>query len=57
MRTNLAECPGIAVTREPRAASLFRKTLFRKRHFRKTQGRRGGESESLEEEDIEIGNS
>jgi len=28
-----------------------------KMSFTKTQGRRGGESESLEEEDIEIGNS
>ena len=48
MRTNFAETAReIAQFREPRAASLLAKT----------QGRRGGESESLEEEAIEIGNS
>jgi hypothetical protein len=42
LRTNFTECPGIAFTREPRELN---------------QGRRGGESESPEEEAIEIGNS
>ncbi len=47
LRTNFAEVPGKThQTWEPREASLHSKT----------QGRRGGESESLEEADIEIGN-
>src|SRR5580698_3618031 len=47
LRTNFAEMPGNRS--DPGAASS--------KSFQKTQGRRGGESESLEEEDIEIGNS
>ena len=48
VRTNFAENAWeIAVTREPRE----------KTSFFQDQGRRGGESESLEEEYIEIGNS
>jgi hypothetical protein len=43
MRTNFTDMSGKSqFTREPRE---------------RLQGRRGGESESLEEEDIEIGNS
>ena len=46
MRTNFAEMPG--KSQYPGAAK--QKVVFQ-------DGRRGGESESLEEEDIEIGNS
>ncbi len=42
MRTNFAEMPGKSQDSGSRE---------------RNQGRRGGESESLEEEDIEIGNS
>ena len=47
MRTNFAEMPGKSLS------SGSREMESRSRD----QGRRGGESESLEEEDIEIGNS
>jgi hypothetical protein len=48
MRTNFAEMPGKSLSSGSREQQVF---------FAKTQGRRGGESESLEEEAIEIGNS
>jgi hypothetical protein len=48
MRTNFAEMPGKSLSPGSREQHVF---------YWKTQGRRGGESESLQEEDIEIGNS
>ncbi len=48
MRTNFAEMPGNRIKPGSRERNVF---------ILKTQGRRGGESESLEEEYIEIGNS
>jgi hypothetical protein len=48
MRTNFAEMPGNRSYPGSREQNVFTS---------KTQGRRGGESESLQEEDIEIGNS
>jgi hypothetical protein len=51
LRTNFAEMPGNRS--DPGAASS---TPFHE-FSEETQGRRGGESESLEEEAIEIGNS
>jgi hypothetical protein len=44
-------------TREPREQVVFGIAFQIEMKITKTQGRRGGESESLEEEAIEIGNS
>jgi hypothetical protein len=50
MRTNFAEMPG-------NRSDPGSREKQRESSFHEDQGRRGGESESLEEEDIEIGNS
>jgi hypothetical protein len=50
MRTNFAEMPGKTLVPGSREQNVFSET-------KKAQGRRGGESESLEEAAIEIGNS
>jgi hypothetical protein len=51
MRTNFAEMPGNRI--EPGSRDRKSSVFF----YAEDQERRGGESESLEEEDIEIGNS
>jgi hypothetical protein len=51
LRTNFAEMPGKSLAPGSREQGVFIRLI------EEDQGRRGGESESLEEEAIEIGNS